>query len=394
MELTREQARRLALHAQGLAAPPPRGRPTSATVAATVERLGAVQLDPISAVARSPLLVLHARLGAGFREEELDAATHADRACFDAWAHDASIVPASDLPLHRWQQRRYLERGTARAERLRPWMAANAHFVEAVLADLREHGPLRAQDLEDHSTEPWRWGYWTDEVSSRQTVARMLQVLWLTGRVGVAGRRGTQRLWDLFERCVPAAALAAADAAPLTDREVTERAARRALGMLGVAKAVHISRHFTRGRYPELAAVLGDAVACGELREVTVEGCRGSWFAFATALEGLSELEPGRRTVALSPFDNLLCDRARAAELFGFDHRLEIYTPPEQRRWGYYVLPILHGERLVARTDLKLDRDAGVLRVLSLHEEPGRRAPTAVTTALERLAAWRGATLA
>jgi uncharacterized protein YcaQ len=161
-----------------------------------------------------------------------------------------------------------------------------------------------------------------------------------------------------------------------------------------VAKAGHITRHFTRGRYPELAAVLSAAVASGELREATVEGCRGRWFAFATALEGLSELPPGRRTVALSPFDNLLCDRARAVELFGFDHRLEIYTPPAQRRWGYYVLPILHGERLVARADLKLDRDAGVLRVLSLHEEPGRRAPAAITTALERLAAWRGATLA
>jgi uncharacterized protein YcaQ len=394
VRLTRQQARRLALHAQGLAMPPPRGRPTGTAVAAAVERLGAVQLDPISAVARSPLLVLHARLGAGFREEELDTAIHADRACFDFWAHDASIVPVSDLPLHRWQQRRHLELGTTRAERLRPWMEANAHFVEAVLADLRAHGPLRAQDLEDHSAEPWRWGYWTSEVSSRQTVARMLQVLWLTGRVGVAGRRGTQRLWDLFERCVPPAALAAADAAPLTDREVTERAARRALAMLGVAKAGHITRHFTRGRYPQLAAVLSAAVASGELREVTVEGCRGRWFAFATVLEGLPELPPGRRTVALSPFDNLLCDRARAAELFGFDHRLEIYTPPAQRRWGYYVLPILHGERVVARADLKLDREAGVLRVLSLHEEPGRRAPTAITTALERLAAWRGATLA
>jgi uncharacterized protein YcaQ len=367
---------------------------TPAQVAATVERLGAVQLDPISAVARSPLLVLHARLGAGFTEAALDRAVHEDRACFDAWAHDASIVPVSDLPLHRWQQRRYLELDTVPGARRRAWMEANAEFADALVADLREHGPLRAQDLEDHSAEPWLHGYWTDEVSPRQTVARMLQLLWLSGRVGVAGRKGIERLWDVFERCVPADALAAADAAPLTSREVTERAVRRALPMLGVAKAVHITRHFTRGRYPELAAVLADLVAAGEVTRLEVAGTRGTWFAMTEALDGIAALAPGRRTVALSPFDNVLCDRARTAELFGFDHRLEIYTPAEQRRWGYYVLPILHGERLVARADLKLDKAARVLRVLALHHEPGRRAPRAVAEAIERLAAWRGATAA
>lgn len=385
-------ARRLALHAQGLASPPPRGRPDATRVADAVARLGAVQLDPISAVARSPLLVLHARLGPGFGEEALDQAIHGDRACFDYWAHDASIVPVADLPLHRWQQRRYLELDSVPAARRRGWMAANAHFADAMVADLREHGPLRAQDLEDHSAEPWRWGYWTDEVSERQTVTRMLGLLWMSGRVGVAGRKGIERLWDVFERCVPADALAAADAAPLSDREVTERAVRRALGMLGVAKPAHITRHFTRGRYPELAAVLADLTAGGELTAVAVEGCRGTWYAPTATLDDAAELAPGRRTVALSPFDNLLCDRARTAELFAFDHRLEIYTPPAKRRWGYYVLPILHGERLIARADLKLDRDLRLLKVLSLHEEHGRRAPRAVAEAIERLAAWRGAT--
>ncbi len=357
-----------------------------------MERLGAVQFDPISAVARSPLLVLHARLGAGFAEAALEQAIYADRACFDYWAHDASIVPVTDLPLHRWQQRRHLAVESVARARVRAWATANSYFADALVADLREHGPLRAQELEDHSAEPWRWGYWTDEVSSRQTVARMLQVLWMTGRVGVAGRRGIERLWDVFERCVPPAALAATDAAPLTDREVTERAVRRALAMLGVAKATHITKHFTRGRYPGLATVLEDLTATGALTRVAVEGSKGAWYATTEVLDRTGELPPGHHTVALSPFDNVLCDRARTAELFGFDHRLEIYTPREKRRWGYYVLPILHGERFVARADLKLDRDARVLRVLSLHEEPGRRAPRAVAEAIERLAAWRGAT--
>ncbi len=384
-------ARRLALHAQGLASPPPRGTPSTADVTAAVERLGAVQLDPISAVARSPLLVLHARLGAGFTEAALERAVYHERRCFDFWAHDASIVPVCDLPLHRWQQRRHLAVESVGRARVRAWMQANAHFADALVADLREHGPLRAQELEDHSAEPWRWGYWTDEVSPRQTIARMLQVLWLSGRVGVVGRRGIERLWDLFERCVPAEELAAADAEVLGDREVTERALRRALAMLGVAKATHVTKHFTRGRYPELAAVLSELTARGELTAVGVEGCRGTWYASTESLDTVGDLPPGRRTVALSPFDNVLCDRARTAELFGFDHRLEIYTPAEKRRWGYYVLPILHGERIVARADLKLDRHARILSVLSLHHEPGRRAPRAVDEAIERLAAWRGA---
>ena len=115
-----------------------------------------------------------------------------------------------------------------------------------------------------------------------------------------------------------------------------------------------------------------------DIEAVEVEGTKGTWFALGESLS--IDLEPGRRTIALSPFDNLICDRARTAELFDFDHRLEIYVPQPKRIWGYYVLPILHGERFIARADLKLDGD--VLRVLSLHEEPGRRAPAAVRRAL------------
>jgi len=155
--------------------------------------------------------------------------------------------------------------------------------------------------------------------------------------------------------------------------------------MLGIAKPGHVRKHFTRNRYPYLeAALAANAV------EVSVEGTRGSWYARAEDLE--RELEPGRRTLALSPFDNLICDRGRTAELFDFDHRLEIYVPQAKRIWGYYVLPILHGERFVGRADLKVDGDR--LKVLSLHEEPGRRAPAAIRKALSQLARWRGLALA
>src|SRR5687767_7073499 len=141
--------------------------------------------------------------------------------------------------------------------------------------------------------------------------------------------------------------------------------------------------------------VIGDLGRAGELVRVRVAGVKGDWWARPGDLQEVGSLMPGRRTIALSPFDNVLCDRVRTAELFGFDHRLEIYVPAGKRRWGYYVLPILHRERLVARADMALDRDAGLLRVLALYREPDvHRTPAldrAIARALERLAAWRGA---
>jgi len=357
-------------------------------------RIGCLQLDPVSAVARSPLLVLFARLGP-LRDEALERAAYDRRALFDAWAHEASLVATADLPLHRWAMRTWLHAPTTRAERARAFLQANAEFCDELLDELRARGPLRARDFEDRSAEPWRHGWWTDEVSARQTIGRLLDLLWITGRVGVARRLAGERVWDLFERCLPGGAHAATAAADLGDDEAEREAALRAVRMLGVARAGHVRAHFLRRRYRRLPATLAGLVVAGRLEPVTVAGLRGQWFAAPQDLERLAELAPGARTTALSPFDNLLCDRARTAELFGFDHRLEIYVPPAQRRWGYYVLPILHRERLVARADMALDREAGVLRVHALYREPDvRRTPAldrAVARALDRLAAWRGA---
>ncbi|HVF77625.1 MAG TPA: crosslink repair DNA glycosylase YcaQ family protein [Solirubrobacteraceae bacterium] len=360
-------------------------------IAAVTQRIGCLQLDPVSAVARSPLLVLFARLGA-VRDDALDRAAYERRSLFDAWAHEASLVATADLPLHRWAMRTWLHAPGPRAERARSFLDANAAFSEELLDELRERGPLRARELEDRSAEPWRHGWWTDEVSGRQTIARLLHLLWATGRVGVGGRIGNERQWDVFERCVPPEALAVAD---LSDGAAEREAVLRAVQMLGVARAGHVRAHFLRRRYRRLPETLAQLVGAGSLEVVTIEGLRGEWFAAPQDLDGLATLAPGARTTALSPFDNLLCDRVRTAELFGFDHRLEIYVPPAQRRWGYYVLPILHRERIVARADMALDRNAGVLRVLALHREPDVKRSAALDRAtmlaLERLAAWRGA---
>jgi len=169
----------------------------------------------------------------------------------------------------------------------------------------------------------------------------------------------------------------------------------RAVRMLGVARPAHVRAHFLRRRYGRLQDVLASLAVERRIEAVTVGELGGAWYAAGEDLDALGSLAPGARTTALSPFDNLLCDRARAAELFGFDHRLEIYVPAAKRRWGYYVLPILHRERIVARADAALDTDAGVLRVHALHREPGVRRTAAVdravARALEKLAAWRGA---
>jgi uncharacterized protein len=384
-------ARRLALHAQGLAAAPPAGGRGPQAIARVVRRIGCLQLDPVSTVARSPLLVLFARLGP-LREVALERAAYEQRTLFDAWAHEASLVCAADLPLHRWAMRTVHDGPGARAVRARAFLDANAAFCDELVAQLRERGPLRARELEDRSAEPWRHGWWTDEVSGRQTIARLLHMLWLRGRIGVGRRIGGERLWDVFERCLPADAGAVAD---LGDDDAERAAVLRAVRMLGVARAGHVRAHFLRRRYARLAQTLDGHVAAGVLEQVTVSGLGGTWYAAPEDLDRLPELAPAARTTVLSPFDNLLCDRARTAELFGFEHRLEIYVPPAQRRWGYYVLPILHRERIVARADAALDAGAGLLRVRALHREPAvRRTPAldrAVTRALERLAAWRGA---
>lgn len=358
-----------------------------------MRRIGCLQLDPVSAVARSPLLVLFARLGP-VGEDALERAAYERQALFDAWAHEASLVATADLALHRWAMRTVHDGAGARAVRARAFLDANAAFCDELVDELRERGPLRARDLEDRSAEPWRHGWWTGEVSGRQTIARLLHMLWVSGRVGVRGRDGGGgRLWDVFERCVPAGALSAA--AGLSDQDSEREAVLRAVRMLGVARPAHVRAHFLRRRYARLPATLAALVAAGRLEETTVTGLGGTWFAAPEDLEGLGDLAPGSRTTVLSPFDNLLCDRARTAELCGFDHRLEIYVPRAQRRWGYYVLPILARERIVARADAALDSDARLLRVHALHREPGVRRTAAldrtVVQALERLAAWRGA---
>lgn len=378
LRLTVTEARRLAVRAQRLDGPPPRGRPDREAILAVARALRCLQVDPTNVVARSHQLVVFSRLGP-FDPAQLEQLTYGDRELFEYWAHEASLVLSEDLPLHRYLMRTWRH---PRAER---WWRLNAEFRAYIVDRLRTHGPLPLREIEDRSVAPWLSTGWTHQ----RNVSRMLDLMWVRGHVGIAGRAGGQRLWDLMERCLPSGAPQHVPEEP----EVTRTAARHAIRALGVARAPHIRAHFTRGRYPGLPAALKALEARGEIVRVGVEGLGDDWWMRADepALDGAWR----GRTALLSPFDNLLCDRTRTERLFGFHHRLEIYTPKAKRRWGYFVLPILHHERLIGRADLAVDRKRGRLVAHAVHREPdaprGKAVARAIRRELERLARWQGA---
>ena len=350
--------------------------------------LGSLQLDPISVVARSHLLVLWSRLGR-YEPADVEGLLWRERRLFEYWTHAAAIVCMDDLPIHSLLMRRY---PSERHRRLRQWLAANQALRRSILRQLKAGGPLPTSAFEDRAVTAWQSSGWT----TGRNVDRMLDLLWTQGRILVAGRRGQQRVWDLSERWLP-------DWAPTRrppEREVVRLAAQRSLRALGVATARDIDRHFTAGRYPGLPGVLASLERSGRIERVRLaaDGAerRRPWYVHADDLALLERLASGDwrpRTTLLSPFDNLIINRERTERLFGFSFRLEIYVPKAARRHGYYVLPVLHGDRFVGRVDPALDRGTGRLVVHAVHAEPGAPASAgpAVAAALQELAGWLGA---
>jgi len=343
--LDRAAARRIAVRAQLLAAE----RPTD--LLGTVHRLTLLQLDPTAAVAPNADLVAYTRLGGTYRPEQLKRALEKDRTLFE---HRAMIRPMTDLALYRPAMAAWEDA----TDRHREWLAANDAFRQYVLDLLGESGPLMSRDIPDRSAVPWPSTGWTDN----RNVTQMLQFLAARGEIAIAGRSGRQRLWDLAERVYP-------DAPALSAAEARRRRDERRLGSLGIARS----------------GMVGDA---GEPAEV--EGTRGGWRVDPAALG-----QPfAGRTALLSPFDRLVHDRTRLLDLFEFDYVLEMYLPKAKRRWGYFALPVLHGDRLVGKVDATADRRAGVLRVDAIHEDAPftRRTSAAVRSELDALAAWLGLT--
>ncbi len=347
-EISIQEARRIALAAQGFDRPRPAGRITAAHVGRTIRRLGLIQLDYVNVLVPAHYLVLFSRLGP-YNRGLLDEVVYRRREFTEQWAHEASIVPVELWPLLR--HRRELHRP-------RPWgfdefLAAQPHYVERVLEQVRGQGPLTTADLPDAEGVPRRM----DGDAWLGTVPRAkLEALFGQGVLAIAGRLPSfARMYDLAERVIPPAHYARLVVPTEAQRELIQSAAR----CYGIATADDYYRMPIRTARERIA----ELVAARELNPVRVEGWRVPAFLHPAA-------KAPRRIDAcavLSPFDPLVWYRPRAERLFGFEYRIEIYTPKEKRRWGYYVLPFLLGERLVARVDLKAERAEGRLAVPATH---------------------------
>lgn len=384
-------ARRLAIAKQRLAGPPPRSSP--AKVLDVVRSIRCVQLDPISVVARSPLLVLRSRID-GFQPRHLDRLLFRDHSLFEYWAHAASIVLSEDYPIFRYRMRNWTRTGPgAWSDRTRAWIQSNAKLRRSVLSELRRRGPLRVRDFPDHSVESWVSSGWTRD----RNVDQMVRFLWIQGKVMVADRNGLEKWWDLAERVLPEAVRRER----MTDGQVARRAIELSLRCLGVGTPAHVRGHFTHG-YPGLPEILQGFERRGlvERVEIVDEGAPrpGTWYVHRDDLPLLERIEGGRwepRTTMLSPFDNLMHDRKRLLDLFGLDYKMEIYVAAAKRRHGYYSMPVLDGDRFIARVDPAYDRQRSRLIVRQVVAEPGIKLNAAntrvVSSAAFDLAAWLGA---
>jgi len=383
-------ARRLAISCQRLSGRRPPA--DSDGILELVRHLGCLQLDPTAVVAPSHRLVLWSRLGS-YDHAELEKLRWETRQLFEYWAHAASIVPTEDHPIHAQTMRSYARGDSAWSRRFQRWIGENAALKRHVLGQLRRSGPLPARAFEDRSTQPWRSGGWT----SGRNVERVLAYLWITGTVVVAGRQAGTRYWDLSQRWLPAWT----PKDRLSQAEVVRRAAQRSLRALGVAWPIDIQRHFIRDRYAGLPAILRDFERDGTLIPVAVRdgsaGWPGNWFIHAQDLPLLDRIEAGDwqpRTTLLSPFDNLICDRQRTRLMFDFDFSIEIYVPADRRKYGYYALPILHGDRFIGRIDAAVVRKLNDFILRSIHSEDGtanRESGAAAAKTIADLAGYLGA---
>jgi uncharacterized protein YcaQ len=365
-DLSAEQARRLALAAQGFGRPRPTGRVDVRHLRRAIDDVGLLQLDSVNVFCRSHYMPVFSRLGPYPRQALDHLAWHEDgkgksrraqrRDLIEYWGHEASLLPVELQPLLRWRMARadaLAWKGVARIAAEQP------QLLEFVLEMVRERGPIRASELaaQGRRREPGEMWSWSEEKTA-------LEYLFFSGQVCAARRVNFERLYDLPERVLPRHVLEA----PTPSQEEAQRqlllvAAKR----LGVATEADLGDYFRLPR-AESKARVAELAEDGGLVPVRVEGWRQPAFLPTDRPAGLRRVAAAR--ALLTPFDSLVWARERTERLFGFRYRIEIYVPAPKRVYGYYVLPFLLGDRLVARVDLKSDRQAGVLRVRGAFAEP------------------------
>ena len=375
--LSLAQARRIALAAQGFGARAPRS-PGAAAVRRTVARLGLLQIDSVNVLARAHYLPLFSRLG-GYDRALLERDAWGPlraRLLFEYWAHEASLLPLDLHPLLRWRMER-AARGEIGYATLRRFATDRRAEADAVLARIAAEGALTAADFEN-GTGRGGWWQWSE-------AKHALEWLFWSGRITTATRRGTfARAYDLTERVLPAAVLALPTPTPgEAQRALIDRSARA----LGVATAADL-RDYYRLKPADADHAIAALEEAGTLLPVRVEGWSPRAWLHRDAR--LPRRVPG--DALLAPFDPLIFERGRTERLFGLRYRIEIYVPQERRTHGYYVLPFLMDEALVARVDLKADRRSGTLLARRITIEPGVPAETMprLRAELERMAAWLG----
>jgi uncharacterized protein YcaQ len=351
-------ARILAVVKQGLhRRPPAAGKQALVDI---IRRIGLLQLDTIHVVARSHYLVILSRAGL-YNPADLDALLYPDRRLFEQWAHAACLIPIEDHayfapviqarrdgPLDGWVERRLGGEPDS--------------ILQAVLAEVHERGPLPSRHFEDPREQRGTWWDWKPAKTA-------LEVLFDQGYLMVDRRENFHRFYDLAERVLPSSARPP----QRTVKDYRRWATMRSVACLGVATPAHASDYY-RQRKPMVRAQMEHLAGEGALVPVDVEGWKETAYLDPADLSLVGEIEAGEHqptlTTFLSPFDNLIWDRQRVRDLFGFDYRVEMYTPATQRKHGYYLLPILHRGRLVGRLDPKADRKARTLIVRAVYLEP------------------------
>ena len=388
-ELSAAEARRLALAAQGFGRPRPKGRVDARHLRRTVADVGLLQLDSVNVFCRSHYMPVFSRLGP-YPREALDAlAWHENpgaeprrprrRELIEYWGHEASLLPVALQPLLRWRMARVDTLAWKNVARLG---AERPELLEFVTDLVRRRGPIRASELAapGRRREPGEMWSWSEEKTA-------LEYLFYAGRLCASRRVNFERLYDLPERVLPAAVL---DAPTPPEAEAQRRLLLLAASRLGVATVADLGDYFRLPR-AESKARVAELAESGDLVPVAVEGWGRPAFLATERPSGVRRAAGAR--ALLTPFDSLIWNRDRAERLFGFHYRIEIYVPAARRVHGYYVLPFLLNGQLVARVDLKSDRQAGVLRVRGAFAEPGAD-PSAVARELAEelraLSAWLG----